>query len=210
MDDLLGDIKEKLPDNCIYKIGLIASVYAGTNNFCHHLELSEKIRPIILETMYASEYAYYKIRRVRGIKQEFKSFSKIMENMRILLNVNLFNLLGNIRDDDQSYESYKNYKSHNLYSVDIFSKNKYRGRNLEYKGYFYHDPCYFHNRNNCGSFMNDDIENFKRLLNDILSMMTIIKTSFVITNLSKKSTYKVKFDRIEKKIMRRFQHNIIS
>ena len=79
--DIITEIKEKLPENCIYKIALIASVFAGKNNYCRHVLLAEKIRPIIFELRYAHAYLHNK---VDNTKYDSSTCKKIYTNIGLL------------------------------------------------------------------------------------------------------------------------------
>lgn len=105
MEDLIKLINDKLPNNCIYKIALISSVYAGRNNYCHHVLLAERIRPIIIETRYASNYVLDVITSKTKKNKECKKIYTHIRKIKYFLNTDIVNFLTKIQYLDNAFFS---------------------------------------------------------------------------------------------------------
>lgn len=178
MDSLIKTIKKKLPPNCIYKIALIASVCAGKNNYCHHILLAEKIRPIIIESQYASTYAYNK-----PFKTRYNKYCKKIQNniwrLDHLLSQDLKSYLDNLQyDDDAFFKNCDTVDSHLYYPVKQKKKHDrvgvYRGNHIEYNGYFKQNEEEYESS---GNYNYSDIVGFKELLIKINNIKSLIEDS---------------------------------
>lgn len=172
MDQLIIDINEKLPKNCIHKIALIASVYAGKNNFCHHLIIAEKLRLLISKSNSVNTYGVYKIfgTKFNNRKHVCKKILDINYKLYHLLINDLRNNLCNSQYADNAYVT-KSFTIENelYYPLHNNLKNcKFRGKFMIYEGYFKKDSNYFDKKNNNkGQFTSDDICNFKMFYDEI-------------------------------------------
>lgn len=178
MDDLLKDIKEKLPHNCIYKIALIASVFAGTNNYCHHVILAEKVRTIIYSSNDAYGYSYCKISgtKYNNKKNICRTFSDSLFKIRLILNDELRSYLQKLQYRDNAFFTPEgSIHSELYYPMRINKTDQFRGYFIRSNNYFKKDRWYFKKKENKGKYNNDDINNFIKFLDDIFNLIIFIK-----------------------------------
>lgn len=179
MDNLLEDIKEKLPKNCIYKIALIASVFAGTNNYCHHVVIAEKVRTIIYESNCVYGYSYSKISgtKYNNKKNICRTFSDCLFKIRLILNDSLRTYLQKLQYRDNAFfTNERSIKSELYYPMRINKTDQFRGYFIkDDNGYFDKDRWYFRNKENKGKYNSDDIDNFIKYLDNIFNLLVFIK-----------------------------------
>lgn len=202
MDLLIIQIHEKLPQNCIYKIALIASVFAGKNNYCHHVLLAEKIRPLIIELRHADEYSFNKIFKTSFNKNECKKICNIISKLKYMLDTKLKMLLTELQYEDKACFTYDNKARSELYFPVIkcfsggYGKKVFRGYHFEYDGYF---KKTFFNKENKGKYNESDIKNFILLLDKMITVLKNMKTSPACKGLDLPQ-HKKEWDKIEKNI----------
>lgn len=204
MDQLIIDINNKLPKNCIYKIALVASVFAGKNDYCHHIILAEKARPIIIEFQDVNTYAFNKIFKTRFNKGDCKKIQKNIQDMNHWLNVKLRNVLQEFQHKTKSYFTMeKSHKSELYYPIKRYQKGGfpvrvYRGKHFEYNGYF--KDCPYHSlKKNGNKYSEEDIDNFRDIYHRIKNMMIWFNNEPIMCEIKNYNVIK-DYDKVCKKI----------
>lgn len=206
MDQLIIDIKEKLPKNCIYKIALLASVFAGKNDYCHHILIAEKVRPIIIEFQDVSTYAFNKIFSSRYNKGDCKKICKNIQSMNGLLNYKIRNIFQEFQHKSKSYFTMEKHHKSELYYPIRKSPSKdhslkvYRGTHYEYNGYFKINNIYRKIKKNADKYNENDIREFKDVYNRINSIMIWFNNEPIISGIKNYYQVACEYDKVCKKI----------